>query len=93
MDTPLAPPAPATAPPPTDAAAAPASILGDRAWREAVLATGVPDCAPVTVPDRFDALLDLLRTQMKASRKLRQAMDRYSAGEESEAMTMLAVRW
>lgn len=39
---------------------------------------------------RDSALLDLLRTQMKASRKLRQAMDRYSAGEESEAMTMLA---
>lgn len=30
--------------------------------RDDVLATGVPDCAPVTVPDRFDALLDLLRS-------------------------------
>lgn len=28
--------------------------------RDAVLATGVPDCAPATVPDRFDALVERL---------------------------------
>lgn len=30
--------------------------------RDAVLATGVPDCAPGTVPDRFDAVLERLRS-------------------------------
>ncbi|WP_293781248.1 phosphotransferase [uncultured Aeromicrobium sp.] len=30
------------------------------AHREALLATGLPDCAPATVPERFDRLLDAL---------------------------------